>query len=114
MSEDAKRIEARQRANGCNQDDEPEDWGRPCCTEFCVCADQAAGRKSIEDECREAGLIAGVVAQSFFGTLEALLHRPRFSRQVRAAAKKKSPPPKALNKKRAQRIARRITRRHAK
>ena len=51
----AAAIEARQRANGCNQDNEPKDWGVPCCA-LCVCADQAAGRKSLEDECREAGL----------------------------------------------------------
>jgi hypothetical protein len=35
------RIEARQRANGCNEDNEPGDWGRPCC-DLCICADEAA------------------------------------------------------------------------
>jgi hypothetical protein len=36
-----ERVEARQRANGCNRDDEPDQWGRPCCRS-CVCADEAA------------------------------------------------------------------------
>ena len=48
-------IEARQRANKCNQDDEPEDWGRPCC-DLCICADEAAGRMSMQDKCRAEGL----------------------------------------------------------
>lgn len=51
----AAAIEARQRANGCNQDDEPGDWGRPCC-DRCCCADEAAGRESHADECRKMGL----------------------------------------------------------
>lgn len=33
-------IEARQRANGCNQDNEPDDWGVPCC-DRCLCASEA-------------------------------------------------------------------------
>jgi len=57
MTERSVLIEAWQRVNGCNEDNDPDDWGVPCCTEFCICADKAAGRKSIEDECREAGLI---------------------------------------------------------
>lgn len=48
-------IKARQQANGCNQDNEPDEWGKPCC-DFCICADEAAGRKSMKDECREEGL----------------------------------------------------------
>lgn len=48
------RIEARQRSNGCNQDNEPGDWGRPCCDK-CLCADEAVGTGSYLDECREMG-----------------------------------------------------------
>lgn len=55
MNEIAKAIESRQRANGCNLDIDPDDWGRPCC-DICICADEAAGRKSMQDRCREEGL----------------------------------------------------------
>lgn len=51
----AEAITARQRANGCNQDNEPDDWGIPC-SAICVCADEAMGRKSMEDILREEGL----------------------------------------------------------
>lgn len=51
----AAAIEARQRANNCNQDNEPDDWGRPCCN-LCICADEAVGRKSLRDMCRDEGL----------------------------------------------------------
>lgn len=37
----AAALEAIQRASGCNQDNEPGDWGRPCCR-CCVCAMKAA------------------------------------------------------------------------
>lgn len=33
-------IEARQRANGCNQDNDPDEWGVPCC-DRCFCAYEA-------------------------------------------------------------------------
>lgn len=35
-SVDPARLECRQRAAGCNQDNEPDDWGRPCC-DTCRC-----------------------------------------------------------------------------
>jgi hypothetical protein len=45
-------IEARQRARNCNQDNEPHDWGRPCCV-LCICAAEAEGRESLLDELDE-------------------------------------------------------------
>lgn len=34
-------LEAQQRANGCNHDNEPGDWGVPCC-DLCMCKQQIA------------------------------------------------------------------------
>lgn len=45
-------IKQRQVLNDCNQDDNPLDWGVPCC-EDCICAAEAVGTKSVLDELRE-------------------------------------------------------------
>lgn len=44
-------IEARQRANECNQDNEPFAWGVPCC-DGCVCKLEALAERALLDELR--------------------------------------------------------------
>lgn len=47
-------IEARQRANGCNQDNDPGEWGVSCCA-CCVCEREASlGIVLCEDCCENA------------------------------------------------------------
>lgn len=46
-------LEVRQRANGCNQDNEAQDWGVPCVSGGCICEREARSGLIMCTDCGE-------------------------------------------------------------
>lgn len=80
MADRSPEIEACQRANGCNQDDDPDDWGVPCCN-GCLCAEQAKGEaEPITAPWRPSN---GTIGSIFYDDWCARCHRETGSRKCR-------------------------------